>query len=286
MRACVVLAVLMFLFPSGMMLFPKEARSCTLWSAAGKDASGGTIAAKNRDWKPDHTQKLSMERKNNGLAYFGLYAAGGENPGLKAGVNEKGLCVLSAAASCIPTRIIKNQPGKKGITALILSRYSNVNDLLRDREKIFPSARAVFLLVSDRKRVAIIEIGLNGVYSISTVTEGAMAHTNHYLDNTMAAFNIKFGKSSTTRLQRIKQLLSVTPRPFSVEKFVTMSLDKHDGPENSLWRTSPKKPTLSSWILSNPPAGPARLRVVIADPGRKEILHEFILDERFWKTAK
>jgi len=37
-------------------------KACTLWAAAGEDASGGTIISKNRDWKPDHTQVLKMHR--------------------------------------------------------------------------------------------------------------------------------------------------------------------------------------------------------------------------------
>jgi len=36
--------------------------ACTLWGEAGKDANGGTIISKNRDWEPDHTQVLKIHR--------------------------------------------------------------------------------------------------------------------------------------------------------------------------------------------------------------------------------
>ena len=80
--------------------------ACTLWAAAGGDASGGTIISKNRDWKPDHTQVLKVHRDRKGYAYFGLYAEGNKDPGLKEGVNEHGLTVITATAGAIP-----KQPG-------------------------------------------------------------------------------------------------------------------------------------------------------------------------------
>ncbi|HOS76345.1 MAG TPA: carcinine hydrolase/isopenicillin-N N-acyltransferase family protein [Verrucomicrobiota bacterium] len=72
--------------------------ACTLWGAAGVDAGGGTIISKNRDWKPDHVQVLKMQRPTNGYAYFGLYAEGDDAPGIKEGINEKGLTVLAEKA--------------------------------------------------------------------------------------------------------------------------------------------------------------------------------------------
>ena len=47
-RLCTVAAVVAL---SGALAGSSHA--CTLWGAAGSEASGGTIVSKNRDWKPD-----------------------------------------------------------------------------------------------------------------------------------------------------------------------------------------------------------------------------------------
>ncbi len=103
LRLCAVAA--------GMALFaaiPGRLCACTLWGAAGSDASGGTIISKNRDWAPDHTQVLKLRRSTKGYSHFGLYAVGGTEPGIKAGVNEKGLTVITASASSSLWRTGKN----------------------------------------------------------------------------------------------------------------------------------------------------------------------------------
>lgn len=43
--------------------------ACTLYGAAGGNVEGGgTILAKNRDWKPDHTQLLRIVKPSRGYA--------------------------------------------------------------------------------------------------------------------------------------------------------------------------------------------------------------------------
>ena len=84
------------------VLLPIQVLACTLWGAAGDDAAGGTLMAKNRDWKPDHRQLLKAVRPQAGHAYFGLYAEGNDAQGLKAGVNDQGLSVIVASAICGP----------------------------------------------------------------------------------------------------------------------------------------------------------------------------------------
>ena len=76
-------------------LSPMPALACTLWGAAGAAANGGTLISKNRDWAPDHHQVLKKVHPKKGWAYFGLYAEGNGDAGLKAGVNEKGLTIVS-----------------------------------------------------------------------------------------------------------------------------------------------------------------------------------------------
>jgi hypothetical protein len=77
----------------------RAAESCTLWAAVGEATrGGGSLVVKNRDWRPDHRQEIKRVTPKQGFRYFGLFATGNDEPGLKAGVNEKGLVVVSATA--------------------------------------------------------------------------------------------------------------------------------------------------------------------------------------------
>lgn len=267
-------------------LFSSASQACTLWAAAGEDASGGTLISKNRDWKPDHTQKLKLVRPKTGFAYFGLYAEGNNDPGLKAGVNEKGLTIVNAAASNIPRKIRDQQSGKTGIMTKILASYASVDALAADADKIFASSRANFFMISDRSKVLVAEIGLDGKYNIKITSNGSVTHTNHYLDPQLAAeFNKKIGPSSATRFARIKTLLEQTPRPFTLKQFAAISRDHNDGPDNSLWRDG-KEHTMASWIAETPANGTPKLRVVIANPNEAETTQEFLLDDAFWSKVR
>ena len=256
--------------------------ACTLWAVAGQDANGGTLISKNRDWKPDHTQKLKLVRSRKGFDYFGLYAEGNDEPGLKAGVNEKGLTIISASVN-LPKKVLENQPGKRGVMSRIMETYASVDALSADADQVFSSARASYFLVADGKKILVAEVGLEGKYSVKVVESGTTTHTNHYLDPGLAVlYNDKVGLSSTTRLARINELLAQAPRPFSVAEFAWISRDRHDGEDNSLWRSGKSK-TLASWIIESPASGAPKLRVLIANPDEAETLQEFVLDEAFWK---
>lgn len=73
-------------------LTPQPSSACTLWGASGTAVEGrGTLVAKNRDWNPDHRQELVVLKPTPGYRSLLLKAVGGAEPGVKAGVNEKGL---------------------------------------------------------------------------------------------------------------------------------------------------------------------------------------------------
>jgi hypothetical protein len=260
-----------------------SASACTLWSAAGNAAGGGTILSKNRDWKPDHRQTVRTVHPKDGFAYFGLYAEGNDDPGMKMGINEKGLCVVSASASSIPKKERNRQKGKTGKMKDILTRCADISAVIKNKDEIFPNARANFYMCSDGKRIIYIEVGLDGKYSIKETAEGLLAHTNHYIEAGMESNNIKIGKSSTTRFARVNGLLKESSLPLTVGRFTEISRDQHDGPDNSLWRTGSKEKTLSSWILRTPEKGATELRLVIANPGEKETVQEITFDDAFWK---
>jgi len=259
--------------------------SCTLWGASGKAASGGTIMSKNRDWAPDHSQELKMRRIVTGYAYFGLYAVGGTEPGLKAGVNEKGLSVITAAAGSIPKSLRDRQPGKQGVISRLLSELASCDEVLAKKEEIFSRARAMFVMIADRKKILVVEVGLDGKYALKTVEDGIAVHTNHFLERSLSEFNVKVGSSSAKRLQRITELMTMSPRPFTTELFVAMSRDQNDGPDNSLWRTGKSSRTLASWIIEIPSHGDPKLRVMLANPGEPERTRDFVLNETFWKET-
>ncbi len=260
--------------------------ACTLWGAAGNDASGGTLISKNRDWAPDHTEVLKMRRSSKGYAYFGLYAEGGAEPGIKAGVNEKGLTVITASAGSIPKDRRANQAGKHGVIAALLSGYANCDEVLAKKDAIFHSARTMFVMISDRRKIVLVEVGLAGKYALKTVDRGFVVHTNHFLEKPLSEFNIKIGPSTAARLERIGDLMKTSPRPYSLDSLAAMSKDQHAGPDNSLWRTGSKERTLASWIVATPARGAATLRVVIANPGQKEETRVLVLNERFWRETK
>lgn len=262
-------------------LGPAALPACTLFAAAGAQAGQGTLLAKNRDWRPDHRQVLSLVRPPAGFAYLGLFAQGSQDPGLKAGVNERGLTIVSASSN-LPRADRAWQPGKHGVMARILAAYGSVEALAADAGRVFGQARAGFFLVADRRQVLVAEVGLGGAWHVDVSASGTLAHTNHYLDPQLAArCNARAGSSSATRLARVRQLLA-EEGPFTLERFAAISGDRHDGPDDSLWRDG-RECTLASWIVAAPPAGALRLRVRMANPGEPEAIRDFTLDEGFWK---
>ncbi len=263
------------------------APACTLWGAAGADvggdAAGGTLISKNRDWAPDHHQFLKKVRPKRGYAYFGLYAAGNDAPGLKAGVNEKGLTIVSASSSSLPRRVRDQQPDMHGVMVKILTDYATVDALMAHADAVFSRARANFFLVSDHRKVLTVEVGLHGKYALKVNESGTTSHTNHYLDPELASLTPqKVGVSSGTRYQRINSLLGQSTAPHTLEQFSGLSRDRADGPDNSLWRSG-KECTLASWIVATPAQGAPRLHVVVANPGAPEVTHDLVLDGSFWK---
>ncbi|MBK1682538.1 carcinine hydrolase/isopenicillin-N N-acyltransferase family protein [Rhodoferax fermentans] len=268
------------------LLAPWSAWACTLWAVAGTQAGGGTLISKNRDWVPDHWQYLKKVSPKTGLKFLGLYAEGNNAPGLKAGVNERGLSIVSASSN-IPRSVREAQPDKHGIMVQVLSGYSTVRAVLDDAALLFSKSRANFFMLSDRRMVVQVEVGLDGTFSVKSRDSGSLAHTNHYLDPALAAlYNQKIGTSSATRLNRIQTLLGQQTELYTLDQFSAFSHDQHDGANNSLWRSG-REHTMASWIVAVPAQGAPRLRVLLANPGQQPSTHELLLDDAFWQaTAK
>ncbi len=73
-----------------------SALACTLFGAQGSRVlGGGTLVVKNRDFRPEY-QEMRMVQGTR-YRFYGLYGGTEKKMGLKGGVNEAGLAVLSAA---------------------------------------------------------------------------------------------------------------------------------------------------------------------------------------------
>jgi hypothetical protein len=263
------------------------ALACTLWAAVGSRAEGGgVIVAKNRDMPPKHSQELRLARPWEGFRYFGLYALNRDEPGLKAGINEKGLVIVDAAASCIPKRERKQRPEVRHLNEKILAACADVDAVLR-RQLMFLAP--AYYLIADPRRAVILEVGLDGARSVKSLDQGVLTHTNHYLDQGLEENNCRVKEGSRVRLERIRELIDRRPRVLTLTDFITMSEDRHDGPDNSIWRkgSTPKKVrTLASWIVQLPPNGPPSLYVKLANPGESPTTHRLKLDASFWGKAQ
>lgn len=247
------------------------AAACTLWGAAGTAVDGGgTLVAKNRDWTPDHRQELFVLKPTQGYRALLLKAAGGAEPGVKAGVNEKGLVIVSATASQVPGTQRKAARQRKELMSFFLTTCASVDELLYQIKLL---RRPVFYLAGDRKEIVLIEVATEGRRSVRRQNSGALHHTNHYCILDPPDLKRKPGASSMQRYERMSALLKDPPAPFTVGDFTRFSADAVAGPDNSIWRTggSPAhKRTLATWLVSVPTAGSPQLYLKTADPGEPE----------------
>lgn len=253
--------------------------ACTLWGAAGAAVEGnGAIVVKNRDWKPDHRQELRVLRPKNGYASIVLMAVGGDEPGVKAGVNEKGLAIVSATAGQL-TRDERNRVLQKpGLIKSLLAECATVGDVLKRLDRF---QRPVYYLVGDRSTVATIEVAPDGRVHVERRSGGALTHTNHYRSADVQGVERLPSASSASRLDRIEHLLKERHHPFSLADFILFSEDKSAGPDNSIFRTGSvpgKMRTLATWIARIPAAGSPELHIRILDPGRQARICAFPLD--------
>ena len=261
--------------------------ACTLWGAAGNAVEGGgVLIAKNRDWAPDHRQQLKIVRPKEGYASVVLAAVGGAEPGTKAGVNEKGLVMVTATANQVPAAERKRIDQKKGLLSHLLARCASVEDVLTHIESF---RRPVFCLVGDRRQIAVIEVAPDGSRSITRTDSGTLHHTNHYCAIDPPDLKRKAGASSTNRSARIAELLKNPNRPYTADDFIRFSEDRTAGADNSIWRTGSnphKTRTLATWLVSIPASGSPRLYLKTADPGQTERICHLAVDDALRVTDR
>jgi isopenicillin-N N-acyltransferase-like protein len=263
------------------LLIPKVS-ACTLWSAAGESVvDGGTLIAKNRDWLPDHQQQFELSSiRGSGYRYLGLVAYGNDSPGLKAGVNSKGFVVVSASP---PSYLEKDKSLKRvpGICRKLLADCKTVKGALSRRQWFVGPE---FLMLADSNEIAIVEIGLDGMFRVKSTKSGLLSQSNHYLHPELINLNRdKPGLSSVKRLEKIQWFLA-SKETFELDDFIQISASTDAGPDNSLWRTGSKPTsarTLATWIIRQVPSGEALLYLKMANPSKEIKEYRFKLRDVF-----
>jgi len=248
-----------------------SAQACTIWAATGDAVEGGgSLIVKNRDWLPDHRQDVKLISPADGYRYLGLFTMDGVHKGLKAGINEKGLVIVSAAAGSIPVKERKEMPYTHGLSVRLLKECSSVEDAI-SRTDLFMGPKT--LMIADKQKVATIEIGPEGNYSVMVKENGTIFHTNHYIDESMLEFNRISGPSSQKRYSRIGELLNNHSQTYDFDTFIDFSKDQNDGPDNSIFRTGStphKTRTMAVWAVAIPQNKSPELYIEILNPNENE----------------
>ena len=267
------------------LLLTAPVEACTLFAANGSVVDdGGTLLVKNRDWEPNQHQVLKFVPSKDGSSYFGLYAEG-TAAGMKAGINEKGLTVVSATAGSIPSKERKNMLNKAGSLAKLLKECASIEEALT-RTDLFLGPK--ILMLADKKSVATIEIGPEGKFSIEQKENDYICHTNHYVAEDMLNFNKKIGQSSQKRYERICQLLDDASSPFSLDVFLNFSNDRNDGPDNSIFRlgSNPANTrTMAVWAVKIPLDSSPEVYVRILNPNEDEKIIKIVAGDFFSTQA-
>lgn len=160
------------------------------------------MIVKNRDWVPNQYEVLKLVSPKIGYSYFGLYAEG-EYSGMKAGINQKGLVVVSATAGSIPSAERRGMPHTGGLLVKLLKECGSVDEVVA-RTDLFIGPE--ILMIADKNKVATIEIGPEGKFFVTAKENATLIHTNHYVYEGMVDFNRRIGESSQKRYDRIGYL--------------------------------------------------------------------------------
>jgi isopenicillin-N N-acyltransferase-like protein len=256
------------------LLWSQPAAACTLWAAAGNAvAGGGSLLAKNRDWSPNHDQELLVVKPQKGYKYIGLVVPKGQraiSPGVRGGINEKGFAVVNATAGSIAEEERYELGATHQLVEKLLTQCASVDEALKKTD-LFVGPR--YLMLADRHKTAVVEIGPGGRIAVQVQENGSLHHTNHYVEQSLLAANVKIGKSSKVRYERIGKLLADTPRPYTLENFIAFSQDRSAGPDNSIMRTgsTPSRTrTLAVVIFAIPPQGSPEAYIKLLNPGEEE----------------
>lgn len=261
------------------------ARACTLFAAAGdRVAGGGAIIVKNRDRDPQGSA-LRVCTPKGGYRHLALVAADNPKEPPVAGINEKGLVVVDARASCLPAER-QQKCGAVALTQTLLSRCASVDEVLAQKD-LLAASYPVFEMVADLYKVAWIEVAPGGLVASRVSDRDALCHTNHYLDPDLGWANCRATPGSRVRLRRISKLLAdqeASNKKFTFADFLVFSQDRHDGPDRSINRlgsTPSETRTLATFVVQLSGAAP-HIFARMNNPGEPEKIVNFILEPGLW----
>jgi len=258
--------------------------ACTIWAAAGTSTKNGTLIAKNHDAESYKHDELRFVVPKTGFKFLGLFPFLKEKAfELAAGINEKGLVVVSANVESV--RPARTKSSIKNLSEKILSDFETVDAAISNKE-IFSKSKPIFYMIADSKKISLIEITQSGAVAIITKNNGVLYHTNHYTHESLYGFNQHISKSSEARLDIIELLLDTACSPFTIDDFVEISEDHSDESDENIWRAVQSKKKIStraSWIVSLPKTGIPELYIkFISEDGKDEYTLNILLDHPFW----
>jgi len=278
--------IVIFFFLSILMVAAcPAARACTLFAAAvDRVAGGGALIGKNRDRDPQGSA-LRVCTPKSGYRHLALVAADNPKEPAVAGINEKGLVVVDARASCLPAER-QQKCGAVALTQTLLSRCASVDEVLAQKD-LLAASYPVFEMVANLYKVAWIEVAPGGLVASRVSDRDALCHTNHYLDLDLGWANCRATPGSRVRLRRISKLLAdqeASNKKFTFADFLVFSQDRHDGPDRSINRfgsTPSETRTLATFVVQLSGAAP-HVFVRMNNPGEPEKIVNFILEPELW----
>ena len=286
---------LLVLFVIYLVAYQASSLACTSWATL-SNTGQSIFMAKNRDRTFKYPQSLRMFRGEK-HDFFALTedrpTANGEQQHLvKAGINDRGLAVVSLGAATLPES--ERRGSVRSVMAEILFSYETVAEVLQHANEIFPKSKPKFYGLVDRARFVYVEVGKDGEFKVLESPNSPLFHTNHFLSPELAKFNVRPYPSSTIRLQTVKELMERAAGGFDFEKFISIRLNRDhcsDNSDNCIFRiksaSSESIQTIASWIIEIPKSGPPHLVVyLLKDPlDDKWTSHSFDLTHEFWKSA-
>jgi hypothetical protein len=274
-----VVICLFILFREGTCAF-----ACSLLAATGdRLKDGGTLVAMTWDVPRNIKGELRLVIPRKGSPYLGLFPLQAKNEGnIVAGLNEPGLVLITAS--------VDSKPSKKGflrrcsLVETILRSFGTVDAVIANTNLI-SNAPPLFLIIADKSKIALIQIGSRGRYTVDCIENGLLYQTNHYTHQNLLRENEIYVENSILRYNRLQNLLANQPTHFKVEDFLSLADDRGNGPDNSIWRSgsSEKKDrTLARWVVYLSKNSVPELYFRLLNPGNNELNYEIKTDNAFW----
>lgn len=259
---------------------------CTIWAATGSEVNGkGSLIGKNRDNLAYLKTTLRAVFPEKGFGFYGLFDTEADGY-VTAGINEKGLVVVNAAANSVPRE--ERLVATEDFTYRLLTSFDSIDSVML-QQSIFEKSYPAIYILADSSKIMAIEIAPAGRYILTTRQTGTLQFTNHYTSPDMVCENKVANNGSAQRFERIQMLMSRRMTPFCLDDFVIISNDTTGGTNGSLWRAASGREsvrTLAGWVAYVPPDGDPSVYVKIANESEPEKSRVLKIDQAFWGQEK